>query len=58
MGLLLAAGLNMLWFHLVTYRKVTDWDTGTPAVAARLAGMASMLIWTGVIAFGRWIGFV
>lgn len=58
MALLAGAGLNMLWFQLVTYRRVTEWDTGTPVAAARLAGFASMLLWTGVIGFGRWIGFV
>jgi hypothetical protein len=58
MGLLLIAGLNMLYFQLVTWRGVANWDTGRAAPAARLAGAISMLCWTGVIAFGRWIGFV
>lgn len=58
MGLLLLAGLNMLYFQLVTSRGVRDWDTGRPAPAARAAGMLSIALWTGVIAFGRWIGFV
>jgi len=58
MGLLLGAGLNMLYFHLVTYRGVAGWDVGKPPGAARTAGAISMLCWIGVIAFGRWIGFV
>lgn len=58
MGLLLGAGLNMLYFHLVTYRGVTGWDIGRPPAAARMAGMISMACWIGVVAFGRWIGFV
>lgn len=58
MGLLLVAGLNMLYFQLATHRKVADWDTGRPPAAARAAGAISMLSWIGVIAFGRWIGFV
>jgi hypothetical protein len=37
---------------------VANWDTGRAAPAARLAGIISMLSWIGVIAFGRWIGFV
>jgi hypothetical protein len=58
MGLLLIAGLNMLYFQLVTWRGVANWDTGRAAPAARLAGIISMISWIGVIAFGRWIGFV
>lgn len=58
MVLLLLAGLNMLYFQCVTFRKVADWDTATPAPAARLAGFLSITLWCGVIGFGRWIGFV
>jgi formate-dependent nitrite reductase membrane component NrfD len=58
MGLLVAAGLNMLYFQFVTYRRVQDWDMGRPVPAARAAGFISMLLWTGVVGFGRWIGFV
>jgi hypothetical protein len=56
--LLLVLGLNMLYFHLVTYRNVGQWDTGRPAAAARTAGLISTVLWLAVIAFGRWIGFV
>jgi len=58
MGLLLVAGLNMLYFQLVTWRGVAAWDTGTPPTAARAAGIISIVCWVGVVAFGRWIGFV
>lgn len=58
MALLLVAGLNMLYFQLVTFRRVAEWDSGRPELAARMAGAISALSWTGVIAFGRWIGFV
>jgi hypothetical protein len=54
---LLAAGLNMLVFHLVTYRGVGAWDDGSPPRAAKLAGLLSILIWLTVIFLGRWIGF-
>ena len=57
MGLLLAAGANMLFFQAVTFRGVASWDADRPPPAARLAGMLSILIWCGVIGFGRWIGF-
>ncbi len=58
MGLLVGAGINMLYFHLVTYRGVTGWDVGPPPAAARMAGGVSMVCWIGIVAFGRWIGFV
>jgi hypothetical protein len=58
MGLLLIAGLNMLYFQFVTWRGVAGWDTGRAPPAARAAASVSMLCWIGVIAFGRWIGFV
>lgn len=58
MALLVLLGLNMLYFHVVTYRNVEQWDAGRPAPAARAAGLISTLLWLGVIACGRWIGFV
>jgi hypothetical protein len=58
MLLLVLAGLNMLVFQLVTFRGVAVWDSGRPPPAARLAGALSILLWCGVIGFGRWIGFV
>jgi hypothetical protein len=58
MGLLLLAGLNMLYFQLVTWRGVAQWDSGRPVPAARAAGAISIITWVGVITFGRWIGFV
>ena len=58
MVLLLLAGLNMLYFQFVTFRSVSSWDTGTPAPAARFSGVMSIVLWCGVIACGRWVGFV
>jgi putative copper export protein len=57
--LLLAAGLNMLCFHLVTARTLREWDTSrqTP-IAARIGGGLSLLLWISVVVFGRWTGFV
>lgn len=58
-ALLLAAGLNMLWFQLRTYRDVAQWDTAPrPPAGARWAGSFSLLFWVGIVAAGRWIGFV
>lgn len=58
MVLLVLAGLNMLYFQLVTFRTASSWDTGTPSPAARMAGLLSITLWCGVIGTGRWIGFV
>lgn len=56
--LLVLAGLNMAYFQFVTFRSVASWDAGRPSGPARFAGWASLLLWCGVIACGRWAGFV
>jgi hypothetical protein len=55
---MLAAGLNMLVFQLLTLKGVSRWDQEprTPT-AARLAGFLSITLWLLVIGLGRWIGF-
>jgi hypothetical protein len=58
MGLLVLAGINMLFFQFGTFRSVQKWDTGRPVPAARAAGAISLTLWLLVIGFGRWIGFV
>lgn len=58
MVLLVLIAINMAVFQFGTFRNVTAWDTGRPAPGARFAGAASLILWTGVVAFGRWIGFV
>ena len=58
MALLGLAGVNMLYFQKVTFRRVAEWDHTRPPVAARAAGVLSLGLWCGVIGFGRWIGFV
>jgi hypothetical protein len=58
MSLLLLAGVNMLYFQLVTFRTVQTWDAGRPSSAARAAGLVSIVLWCCVIGFGRWVGFV
>jgi hypothetical protein len=55
---LLAAGLNMALFQLLTARGATVWNPGEPAPpAARVAGLLSVLLWAAVVLLGRWIGF-
>jgi hypothetical protein len=54
---LMLAGLNMLCFHLFTFRHVADWDRGQVPLAARYAGAISLTLWIAIVASGRWIGF-
>jgi hypothetical protein len=54
MVLMLGAGINALYFHLTTYRSVDRWDTDAILPpAARVAGVVSLVLWTGVVVFGR-----
>ncbi len=56
---LLLAGANMLVFHFFVGRDIASWETspGATPLRARIAGGASLVLWIGVIAFGRWVGF-
>jgi uncharacterized membrane protein len=57
--LLVLAGLNMVYFHLLPYRTVHLWDDLVhPPLRARIAGGISLACWIGVVAAGRWIGFI
>jgi hypothetical protein len=58
MILLLLAGINMAIFHLGAYRQIAQWnDALPPPRGVRIAGGISLVLWIGVIFFGRWIGF-
>jgi hypothetical protein len=57
MACLLLAGINMAMFHWLGTRQLAAWDRGRPPRAAKLAGGASLLLWTTIVAAGRWIGF-
>lgn len=58
MLLLAIAGLNMAYFHRVTWKTVENWDQ-SPAVptSAKVAGITSLLFWVTIVFFGRAIGF-
>ena len=58
MVLLVLAGVNMAYFHLVTFRSVHSWDelADTPA-AAKMAGTVSLCVWVGTVICGRLVGF-
>lgn len=54
MALMVFAGLNALYFHFTTYKTVAVWDTTPrPPLGARLAGVFSIVLWAGVVIFGR-----
>ena len=54
MALMLFAGVNALVFHRHTYRTVGSWDLHTePPFGARLAGVLGLVLWAGVVVFGR-----
>jgi hypothetical protein len=59
LALLALAGLNMAAFHLIGIRDIERWDTGsgTTPIAAKTAAAISLMVWIGVVALGRGIGF-
>ena len=59
MLLIFLAGLQALIFHRTVYRNVATWDDSEVLPAgAKAAGCLSILLWIGVVAAGRFIGFV
>ena len=58
LGLIAAAGLNALLFHLGVYRSVEGWNLGITAPgAARGQALLSILLWAGVITCGRLLAY-
>ncbi|MEL1249693.1 DUF6644 family protein [Aurantiacibacter gilvus] len=57
MGLIVAAGLNMLYFHFVTWKNVDQWDLTDTPTAAKVAAVLSLSFWIVVVFCGRAIGF-
>lgn len=59
MLLLFLAGVHALVFECTVYRGVASWDDSTvPPLGAKVAGFISLLLWIGIVAAGRFIGFV
>lgn len=57
-GLILVAGINMLVFHFTVYRSVDKWDTDAEVPrSARIAGVASLLLWATIVATGRLMAY-
>jgi len=58
MILLVVAGLNAWVFHARIWRSVASWDLDpVMPTAARVAGMASLVLWAGIIVTGRMIAY-
>ena len=57
--LLVLAGINMAYFHFRVYRNIEHWDrvSSTP-MPLKIAGGLSLLLWSGVMLAGRWIGHI
>jgi len=59
MSLIVVAGINAFVFHEISYKSVGKWDNDPVApLAARAAGLISILLWFGIVAAGRWIAYV
>jgi hypothetical protein len=58
MVLLLLAGANMVIFHYGAGRGIASWEQPRAPTAARISGGLSLVFWIGVVAAGRWIGFI
>ena len=58
MGLIFLAGLNALLLHRGAWRSVAAWPTDAPPPGARLAAIASLFLWLGVLIAGRMIAYL
>lgn len=59
MLLICLAGAHALIFQWTSYRNVATWDDSEALPAgAKIAGFFSILLWIGIVAAGRFIGFM
>jgi hypothetical protein len=59
MLLIFLAGVHAFIFHWIVYRDVANWDdSALLPLKAKLSGFVSILLWVGIVAAGRFIGFV
>jgi hypothetical protein len=57
--LLALAGINMLVFHHKIYREIDNWNNAAmPPDKVRIFGAFSLVLWSGVMLGGRWIGHI
>jgi len=58
MGMLVLAGLNMLYLHRTTWRTVGQWEMEPSFPShAKVAGWLSLIFWVVIVFLGRAIGF-
>ena len=58
MAAMLLAAVNALTFHFSTERRIARWNEAPrPPLPARLAGLASLLLWAVVIMAGRMMSY-
>lgn len=59
LALIALAGANMAYFHFRVYRSIHEWDEiiATPR-QLKIIGATSLLLWSGVMLAGRWIGHI
>jgi hypothetical protein len=56
--LLVLAGINAWVFHATIWRRVRSWDLQPIAPrGARVAGLASLVLWAGIVFAGRMIAY-
>jgi hypothetical protein len=53
------AGVHALVFRWIACRDMPAWEEGSPTpLRGKVAGLISLSLWIGVVAAGRWIGFI
>jgi hypothetical protein len=58
MLMIVAAGINAMIFHLTTNRRAAEWERDrTTPVAAKIAGLSSIVLWFGIVIAGRYIAY-
>ena len=55
-GMLILAGLNVWYFHSQLGRNRSAWDLQIPW-RAKMVGLCSLLLWTGIVIAGRWTAY-
>jgi hypothetical protein len=56
--LLLLVGVNAVVFEIIYKPLMHKWESGgLPPAGAKLCGWFSMILWIGVIGFGRWTAY-
>lgn len=58
MGLLAIAGVNVFLFHRYIFKTALHFEEKNRLPhAAKISAVVSILVWTAVIAFGRWLAY-